>query len=90
MKIYREFFPPVANSSDNYNLSRDANVLTCLYLINNYAFRGGHSVRPEFFIYAVTIFAASCKLRKLIASSRILYFSIFPAAFIGNAATNRT
>jgi len=41
-------------------------------------------------LYAVTILLASVRSSILTASSRILYFSIFPAAFMGNELTNAT
>ena len=41
------------------------------------------------FPYAVTIFSASWSFSSSTASSRILYFKIFPAAFMGKASTKR-
>ncbi len=41
------------------------------------------------FPYAVTIFSASWSFSSSTASSRILYFRIFPAAFMGKASTKR-
>ena len=42
------------------------------------------------FTYAVTILLASVRFSIFTASSRILYFRILPAAFIGNESTNAT
>ena len=39
--------------------------------------------------YAVTIFSASWSFSSSTASSRILYFRIFPAAFMGKESTKR-
>lgn len=41
------------------------------------------------FPYAVTILSASWSFSSSTASSRILYFKIFPAAFMGKASTKR-
>ena len=38
--------------------------------------------------YAVSTPAAFCSFSRSMASSRILYLRIYPAAFIGNADTN--
>ena len=41
------------------------------------------------FPYAVTILSASWSFSSSTASSRILYFRIFPAAFMGKVSTKR-
>ena len=52
---------------------------------HNYAAKSSNSKR-----YAVTTLAAFCRPRRWIASSRILYFMILPAAFIGKESTTAT